>query len=131
MCSSNNKFVGSFLAPPFSRKRWNASPASSTVGCKSVFTTGADDAVLSFCARQAKNRLAGGALAVNVSFSVSELVFLQAKEITEFFVLASALCYVFRKHTVTNKEHERQGHCVNGEIYPQSIKRRNKDVKNE
>ena len=68
-----------------------ASPASSTVSCKSVFTTGADDAVLTFSARQAKNRLAGGALAVNVSFSVSELVFLQAKEITEFFVLSSAL----------------------------------------
>ena len=28
MCPSNNKFVGSFLAPPFSRKRWNASLAS-------------------------------------------------------------------------------------------------------
>jgi len=119
------KFFGSTF---FSKKVENRIPASSTVSCKSVFTTGAYNAVLSLCARQAKNRLAGGALAVNMSFSISELIFLKIEKITEPFVLTSALRDIFRKHTVADNNYQRNGQGIRGEIYPQGIERGLYDV---
>ena len=79
----------------------------SPVSCKSVFTTGADDAVLTFSARQSEDRLTRGALTVDVSFSISEFVFLKTPEITELFVLTTALCDIFRKHTEADNDNER------------------------
>lgn len=87
--------------------------------------------MLTFSARQSEDRLTRGALTVDVSFSISEFVFLKTPEITELFVLTTALCDIFRKHTEADNDNERHRQGVRRQIYPQSIERGVRDVQYE
>ncbi len=76
---------------------------------KTVFTSRADNKVLSLGTGQAKHCLTLGALAVNVSLAVAEFVFAKLEKTAEAFVLPPPFLDVPRKDTEKYPKHKSQG----------------------
>jgi hypothetical protein len=57
---------------------------------KAIFTTGTYHKVLALCLRETEDRLASGALAIDVSFSVAEFILAESEEAAELVVFTLA-----------------------------------------
>jgi hypothetical protein len=82
--------------------------ASSALDLKTVFALGADDRVLALGARKSKDCAAVGTLAKDVSFAVTELVFLQAEERAELLIFAAALFDLSGEHAANHNDRKRE-----------------------
>ena len=95
-----------------SGKRILASPriphVSSALGLKTFFALRADDRVLALGTRQPEDCAAVGTLAKDVSFAVTELVFLQAEERAELLIFAAALFDLSGEHTADHNDRKRE-----------------------
>ena len=76
---------------------------------KSVSATGTDHEMLSLCLGQSEDRAALGTFAVNVSFSVLELVLFQSEKAAEFFVFPSPFLHVSGEHTEKDENEKGYG----------------------
>ena len=76
---------------------------------ESVLTSGAAYRVASVCAGQSEDCAAIWTLAVDVSFSVTELVSSEFEEVTELFILGASFCDVARHRSVKYVDNKCRG----------------------
>ncbi len=109
MQGERETFFKKFPSPPHIQ----LSPISTLDG-EFVFTSGAADAMLAFSLGQSEDCFALRAFAVDVSFSVTELIFSELEEIAELFVLGSPFCDITRHRSikyVSYKSHSNEKIC--------------------
>ena len=79
-----------------------------------MLASGADDVVLALCLGQAQDGTAGGALAVNMRFSVPKTVAPQAEKSAEALVFSPPLRDVAREHACEDDDDQHRGkHEIN------------------